>query len=72
MRKSVIAIIIIVLVVLVGKRRWLCCAAQAIPYAVLAAGVLTFCGLNYSHYGVFALSDFFIIIFYLYLFIYIF
>ena len=49
---------IIVLVVLVGKRRWLCCAAQAIPYAVLAAGVLTFCGLNYSHYGVFALSDF--------------
>ena len=49
---------IIVLVVLVGKRRWLCCAAQAIPYAMLAAGVLTFCGLNYSHYGVFALSDF--------------
>ena len=36
----------------------LCCAAQAIPYAMLAAGVLTFCGLNYSHYGVFALSDF--------------
>ena len=32
---------IIVLVVLVGKRRWLCCAAQAIPYAMLAAGVLT-------------------------------
>ena len=25
---------------------------------MLAAGVLTFCGLNYSHYGVFALSDF--------------
>ena len=49
---------IIVLVVLVGKRRWLCCAAQAIPYAVLAAGVLTFCTLNYTHYGVFALSDF--------------
>lgn len=49
---------IIVLVVLVGKRRWLCCAAQAIPYAMLAAGVLAFCGLNYSHYGVFALSDF--------------
>ena len=49
---------VIVLVVLVGKRRWLCCAAQAIPYAMLAAGVLTFCGLNYSHYGVFALSDF--------------
>ena len=27
-------------------------------YAVLAAGVLTFCTLNYTHYGVFALSDF--------------
>ena len=25
---------------------------------VLAAGVLTFCTLNYTHYGVFALSDF--------------
>ena len=49
---------VIVLAVLAKKRRWLCCAAQAIPYAVLAAGVLTFCGLNYSHYGVFALSDF--------------
>lgn len=49
---------VIVLVVLAGKRRWLCCAAQAIPYAVLAAGVLIFCGLNYSHYGVFTLSDF--------------
>ena len=32
---------IIVLMVLVGKRRWLCCAAQAIPYAMLAAGVPT-------------------------------
>ena len=49
---------VIVLAVLAKKRRWLCCAAQAIPYAVLAAGMLTFCGLNYSHYGVFALSDF--------------
>ena len=49
---------VIVLVVLAAKRRWLCCAAQAIPYAMLAAGGLIFCGLNYSHYGVFALSDF--------------
>ena len=33
-------------------------AAQLIPYLMLGAGVLTFCTLNYTHYGVFALSDF--------------
>lgn len=43
---------------LARQRRWLCCAAHGIPYALLAAGVLTFCALNQSHYGVFALSDF--------------
>ena len=48
----------IVAVVLVGKRRWRALAAQAIPYAMLGVGVLTFCTLNYTHYGVFALSDF--------------
>ena len=45
-------------VVLVGKRRWRALAAQLIPYLMLGAGVLTFCTLNYTHYGVFALSDF--------------
>lgn len=30
----------------------------AVPFALLGAGVLTFCGLNYAHYGVFVLSDF--------------
>lgn len=49
---------IIILVVLVGQKRWRSCAALALPYAMLAAGVLIFCTLNYSHYGVFALSDF--------------
>ena len=49
---------IVMLVVLVRARRWRSCAAQAMPYALLAAAVLIFCGLNYSHYGVFALSDF--------------
>lgn len=49
---------IVMLVVLVRARRWRSCAAQAMPYALLAAAVLSFCGLNYSHYGVFALSDF--------------
>lgn len=49
---------IVMLVVLVRARRWRSCAAQAVPYALLAAAVLSFCGLNYSHYGVFALSDF--------------
>ena len=48
----------IVAVVLVGKRRWRALAAQIIPYAMLGVGVLTFCTLNYTHYGVFALSDF--------------
>lgn len=49
---------IVMLVVLVRGRRWRSCAAQLLPYGVLAAAVLTFCSLNYSHYGVFALSDF--------------
>ena len=49
---------IVMLVVLVRARRWRSCAAQAMPYALRAAAVLIFCGLNYSHYGVFALSDF--------------
>lgn len=49
---------IVMLVVLVRARRWRSCAAQAVPYVLLAAAVLSFCGLNYSHYGVFALSDF--------------
>ena len=49
---------VIVAVVLVGQRRWKALAAQAIPYAMLGVGVLTFCTLNYTHYGVFALSDF--------------
>ncbi len=45
-------------VLFVGKRRWRALAAQLIPYLMLGAGVLTFCTLNYTHYGVFALSDF--------------
>ena len=49
---------VIVAVVLVGQRRWKALAAQVIPYAMLGVGVLTFCTLNYTHYGVFALSDF--------------
>lgn len=48
----------IILAVLVQKRRWLCAAAQLIPYGMLAAGVLAFCGLNYAHYGYWGLSDF--------------
>lgn len=48
----------ILLVVLVRARRWRSCAAQALPYAMLAAAVLTFCGINQHYYGVFALSDF--------------
>ena len=48
---------VVMLVVLVRARRWLCCAAQMLPYGLLAVAVLTFCSLNYSHYGVFALSD---------------
>lgn len=49
---------VIVALVLVGQRRWKAFAAQVIPYAMLGVGVLTFCTLNYTHYGVFALSDF--------------
>ena len=37
---------------------WKALAAQVIPYVMLGVGVLTFCTLNYTHYGVFALSDF--------------
>ena len=48
----------ILLVVLVRARRWRSCAVQALPYAMLAAAVLTFCGINQHYYGVFALSDF--------------
>ena len=49
---------VILLVVLIAKRRWLCCAAQFLPYGILAAGVAIFCTLNYRTYGIFALSDF--------------
>lgn len=49
---------LIVLAALLRRRRWLCAAALAIPYAMLAAGALAFCTLNYTHYGLFALSDF--------------
>lgn len=49
---------VIVAVALAGKRRWKALAAQVIPYVMLGVGVLTFCTLNYTHYGVFALSDF--------------
>lgn len=45
-------------VLLARQRRWLALAAQALPYAVLAAGVAAFCGLNARYYGVAALSDF--------------
>ena len=45
-------------VVLAGRHRWKALAAQVIPYVMLGVGVLTFCTLNYTHYGVFALSDF--------------
>lgn len=41
---------------LAGKLRR--CLALAIPYGILAVGMLTFCTLNYSHYGIFAISDF--------------
>ena len=54
---AVVATLVMV-VVLVRTRRWRSCLAQLLPYGLLAACVLTFCGLNYSHYGVFALSDF--------------
>ncbi len=49
---------VILLVVLVRARRWRACAAQLIPYGMLAAAVLAFCGMNQSHYGLFARSDF--------------
>lgn len=34
------------------------CLAQAVPYGVLAAFVLTISAINYTHYGVFTTSDF--------------
>ena len=33
-------------------------AALLLPFGVLAAGILTVCGLNYRYYGLFAISDF--------------
>ena len=42
----------------VEKPLWKALAAQLIPYAMLGIGVLSFYTLNYTHYGVFALSDF--------------
>lgn len=39
-------------------KKLLRCAALAVPYGILAAFVLTVCGLNYRYYGVFATSDF--------------
>ncbi len=47
-----IAATLCMLVVLLHRRRWLCAAAQVIPYAVLAAGVGIFCALNQHWYGV--------------------
>lgn len=40
------------------RRRPARLGALAWPFAMLAAGILAFCGLNWQHYGVFALSDF--------------
>ena len=34
------------------------CAVLAVPFGVLAAAILSFSGLNYLHYGLFAVSDF--------------
>ena len=34
------------------------CAALAIPFALLAAGLLAFSAVNYAYYGVFTVSDF--------------
>ena len=53
-----IAATLCMLVVLLHRHRWLCAAAQVIPYAVLAAGVGIFCALNQHWYGVWGLSDF--------------
>ena len=53
-----IAATLCMLVVLLHRRRWLCAAAQVIPYAVLAAGGGIFCALNQHWYGVWGLSDF--------------
>ena len=40
------------------RRRFAALPALAWPFGLLAAGVLAFCTLNYTHYGVFTLSDF--------------
>lgn len=53
--------VITVITVAVKKdlpQKLLRCGAMVIPYGILAAGMLTFCTLNYTHYGIFALSDF--------------
>ena len=34
------------------------CAALAVPFALLAAGILAFSAVNYAYYGVFTVSDF--------------
>ena len=39
-------------------RRWGMLAGQAVPYLMLAVGIHVFCLLNYTHYGVYTLSDF--------------
>lgn len=49
---------LVMAVLLVRRRFWTSLAGQLLPYALLAAGVLTFCTLNQIHYGIFALSDF--------------
>lgn len=43
---------------LARRRRWGALAAQALPYLLLAGGINLFCLLNYTHYGVYTLSDF--------------
>lgn len=43
---------------LARRRRWGALAGQAVPYLMLAVGIHVFCLLNYTHYGVYTLSDF--------------
>ena len=43
---------------LARRRRWGALAGQAVPYLMLAAGIHVFGLLNYTHYGVYTLSDF--------------
>lgn len=49
---------LILLAVLLPRRQIRRAAALAIPYAALAAGAGVFCALDFSHYGVWGLSDF--------------